>query len=196
MSAIFAGIMIGIAALGYLRNPIVGMFTFVVGLAGVVHYKSMLYTGFVGFVDSVGEIVGVLPVVIFGNIIGTAIVSLCTHIAMPSVMESAQHVIESRIACGPFACFYLSIFCGVLMSLAVSAARRGVEFGRWVPLCIAVPAFILCGFPHSIADSFYYMSLPSEYFYSHLTDIITIWACCVLGNGVGCNLYRVLLRSN
>ena len=52
----------------------------------------------------------------------------------------------------------------------------------------AVPVFILCGFAHSIADAFYFLVSPSEQLLQ--TSVLIVYVAEVLGNFVGCNLYR------
>lgn len=192
-SATFAGALIGIAAYGYLCNPMLGMFLFVVGLAGVVMYRAKLYTGYVGFIYGWQDFWGLLPV-IAGNLLGTALVSCLACYCEPSLSSAATTIATLRLSHGAVHCGFMAIGCGVLMSMAVDGARRSTNFGDWVPLCVAVPAFILCGFPHSIADSMYYMTVTKDFFAEHHNDILLTWLACVLGNGAGCNLYRVLLR--
>ena len=77
--------------------------------------------------------------------------------------------------------FIRAIFCGFLMTTAVKFAREN----RWLPLLFAVPVFILAGFYHSIADAFYIQS--SDYG----TQIKWNYLMTILGNFVGCNLYRL-----
>ena len=65
-----------------------------------------------------------------------------------------------------------------------------VKFGRdklWLPLLFAVPVFILAGFYHSIADAFYICTanvMNNEIIQNN-------WLMTVLGNFIGCNLYRL-----
>ena len=53
--------------------------------------------------------------------------------------------------------------------------------------------FIFCGFPHSIADAFYYLAVPWSFWGAHLGSILLLYVSIVLGNFVGCNLYRFIL---
>ena len=70
------------------------------------------------------------------------------------------------------------------MTTAVEFARKG----KMLPLLLGVPVFILCGFAHSIADAFYFLVSPSEQLLQ--VDVLAVYVCEVLGNFVGCNLYR------
>ena len=48
--------------------------------------------------------------------------------------------------------------------------------------------FILCGFAHSIADAFYFLTAPWEQLAQPM--VLVVYIAEVLGNFVGCNLYR------
>ena len=48
--------------------------------------------------------------------------------------------------------------------------------------------FILCGFAHSIADAFYFLVAPTDVLFQPI--VLGVYVCEVLGNFVGCNLYR------
>ena len=53
---------------------------------------------------------------------------------------------------------------------------------------LGVPVFILCGFAHSIADAFYFLVSPAEQLLRG--EVLAVYVSEVLGNFVGCNLYR------
>jgi formate/nitrite transporter FocA (FNT family) len=57
-----------------------------------------------------------------------------------------------------------------------------------LPLVFGVPVFILCEFAHSIADAFYFLVSPAEQVLQ--TEVLIVYLSEVLGNFVGCNLYR------
>jgi len=46
----------------------------------------------------------------------------------------------------------------------------------------------LCGFAHSIADAFYFLVSPADQLLQPM--VLMVYVCEVLGNFVGCNLYR------
>ena len=73
------------------------------------------------------------------------------------------------------------------MTTAVEFARKG----KMLPLLLGVPVFILCGFAHSIADAFYFLVSPAEQLLQ--TEVFIVYVSEVLGNFVGCNLYRWML---
>ena len=75
------------------------------------------------------------------------------------------------------------------MTTVVTFAREG----KPLVLLFGVPLFINCGFPHCLADAFYYMATPLSYTVAHLVDILVLYPCLVAGNFIGCNLYRFVM---
>ena len=104
--------------------------------------------------------------------------------ALPDCIEPATNILQGRLAKGPFACFLLAIGCGFIMTTAVNFARKG----KVLPLLFGVPFFIMCGFAHSIADAFYFLVVPADTLLQPM--VLAVYVCEVLGNFVGCNLYR------
>ena len=194
-SAVFAGICIGIAGFGFLVDRQVGMILFIFGLATVVNYRLKLFTGTAGFVKSRQDLAD-LCIILAGNWAGCLLVALAARCSSMPLTDTAQHLLEGRLSLGPWRAGVLSVGCGILMTTAVTFARRSSEFGHWVPLVMAVPLFILCGFPHCIADAFYYFTCPLEFWSGHLWQIVGLYFCLVVGNFIGCNLYRLLLGWN
>ena len=189
-SAFLAGICIGIAGFGYLaEKSIVGAVLFAFGLLTVVHYSLKLYTGTAGFIRK-GE-VGSLLLILAGNIVGCLAVALIARCSPLPLQQTAQSVLEGRLAVGPLRGGVLAIGCGFIMTTAVTFARQGKN----LPLLFGVPLFIMCGFPHCIADAFYYLCVPLDFWSSHLWEILLFYLAIVLGNFVGCNLYRAVLPS-
>ena len=191
-SAVFAGILIAIAGYGFLAGQAIGMFLFILGLAGVVSYKLKLFTGTVGFVK-VNEIPSLL-IIILGNILGCYLVSLIAKVdSVLNIQTAAQNVLLSRLELGWFACGIKAIGCGVLMSAAVEFSKRSTDFGHWVPLLFAVPLFIHCGFPHCVADAFYFLTCPNSVLMNSGWELLAVYGGIFFGNAIGCNLYRLFL---
>ena len=182
-SSVLAGICIGIAGFGYLAlGGVVGAVMFAFGLITVVCYKLKLYTGTAGFIEK-GQ-VGDLLLILVGNIVGCLLSAWMIAYAQPDCIEPASKILAGRLAKGPWACFLLAIGCGFIMTTAVEFARKG----KMLPLVLGVPVFILCGFAHSIADAFYFLVSPSEQVLQ--PAVLIVYLSEVLGNFVGCNLYR------
>lgn len=191
-SSVFAGILIAIAGYGFLAGQAVGMFLFILGLAAVVSYKLKLFTGTVGFIKW-GEIPN-LVIILLGNVLGCWLVSLIAKVdTVLGIQTAAQTVLQSRLQLGWLACGIKAIGCGVLMSAAVEFSRRGVDFGYWVPLLFAVPLFIHCGFPHCVADAFYFLTCPNSVLMDSGWNLLSVYGSIVVGNSIGCNIYRLLL---
>ena len=190
-SAVLAGVCIGIAGFGYLMSKdIVGTVLFTFGLLAVVHYGFRLYTGTVGFCGSRdGLKLAEIPTVMLGNVIGTALVALLSYASPADLQQTAQGIVEARINTGLLQCGALAIGCGFIMTTAVRFARQR---SQWLPLLFGVPIFIVCGFPHSIADAFYYLAAPLDFWQAKGLTIVGLWGCVALGNGIGCNLVRLI----
>lgn len=184
-SSFLAGICIGIAGYGYLaEKSIIGAVLFAFGLLTVVHYGLRLYTGTAGFIKK-GE-VGQLLLILAGNILGCLAVALMLRCSPMPLQDTAQGILEGRLAVGPLRGGILAIGCGFIMTTAVTFARKGQN----LPLLFGVPLFIMCGFPHCVADAFYYLCVPFDFWTAHLADILLFYVSIVLGNFIGCNLYR------
>ena len=182
--AILAGICISIGCVVNLRvGGVAGAVLFAFGLTTVVYYGLKLYTGTAGFIRRQGDW-SMLVMVLIGNIIGCLLTAWLIGYAQPDCIEPAAKILVGRLAKGPFACFLLAIGCGFIMTTAVEFARKG----KMLPLIFGVPVFILCGFAHSIADAFYFLVSPFTQLWQ--TEVLIVYIAEVLGNFVGCNLYR------
>ena len=182
--AILAGICISIGCVVNLRvGGVAGAVLFAFGLTTVVYYGMKLYTGTAGFIRSKGDW-SMLALVLIGNIIGCLLTAWLIGYAQPDCIEPASNILAGRLAKGPWACFLLAIGCGFIMTTAVEFARKG----KMLPLLLGVPVFILCGFAHSIADAFYFLVSPTDQLLQ--TEVLVVYLSEVLGNFVGCNLYR------
>ena len=199
-SSIFAGIFIGTAGFGFLASglqgsygSLVGAVLFSLGLMAVVGYKLKLYTGTAGFIKK--NEIGTLFFILFGNIIGCLCMGLLTRVSPiinpetgKTIQDVAQGIMETRLRTGALNCGLLGVGCGLLMTTAVTFARKK----NLLPLLFAVPLFILCGFTHCVADAFYYMAMPFDCW---SFELLGVYACTVLGNLIGCNLYRIILPA-
>lgn len=192
-SSFFAGIYIGTASFGFLSatsqtayGSLVGAILFALGLISIVKYQLKLFTGTAGFI-TVNEI-GNLFVILLGNIIGCLCMSFITKVSpmCDNIQLAAINIMEARMETGAIGCGLLAIGCGLLMTTAVTFARQN----NFLPLIFAVPLFIVCGFPHCVADAFYYLTVPiNQWTY----EMLLIYLSTILGNAIGCNLYRIVL---
>ena len=188
-SSVLAGICIGIAGFGYLASKdIIGAVLFAFGLLTVVHYALKLYTGTAGFIVK-GE-VGDLFLILLGNLVGCLIVALIARCSPMPLQETAEGILSARLTTGPFKGGVLAIGCGFIMTTAVTFGRKQQN----LPLLFGVPLFITCGFPHCVADAFYYMCVPVPYLIDHAAEVLTFYVSIVIGNFIGCNLYRAIIK--
>ena len=200
-SAVMAGITIGIAGWGYLATTnIIGAVLFAFGLLTVVSYKMKLYTGTAGFVEfrddnnklQIIKPLAELLLVLVGNIIGCLLVGLLARLSPLELTQAAQNILEGRLAIGAIRGGLLAIGCGFIMTTAVTFARKG----QYLPLLFGVPLFIICGFPHCVADAFYYLTVPFDFIMNNIGDVLLFYISIVFGNFIGCNLYRIVMKSN
>lgn len=197
-SSIFAGIAIGTAGFGFLASGVqsaaygslVGAVLFSFGLLTVVGYKLKLYTGTAGFIKR--KEAGELFLILAGNIVGCLCMALLTRMSPMDIQGAAQKVMELRLGTGALKCGLLAIGCGFIMTTAVHFARQG----QYLPLLFGVPLFIVCGFPHCVADAFYFLCVPVAFVKAHFLQVLCVYVCIVLGNLVGCNLYRIILSED
>lgn len=174
VNPILAGLSIGIAAVCFLRGgQLVGAALFAFGLSTVVLSKWPLFTGAVGFSSNVRQ----LSLMILLNIIGA---SLAATFAMTNAAatEAAHSVVDIRLANGFGMCLLYSIGCGFIMTVSVKYARQN----QWIPLLLGIPTFIICGFPHCIADVVYYAAD------GRIIEAFPCWIASVIGNSIGGNI--------
>lgn len=182
--AILAGLCISIGCVVNLRvGGVAGAVLFAFGLTTVVYYGLKLYTGTAGFIRAHGDW-AMLATVLLGNIVGCLLTALCLRYAQPDIIEPASKILDGRLAKGALPCGILAVGCGFIMTTAVEFARKG----KMLPLLLGVPVFILCGFTHSIADAFYFLACPTDQLLAW--PVLLVYVAEVLGNFVGCNLYR------
>ena len=184
---------IGTAGFGFLTASIqsqygslFGSILFALGLLAIVGYKLKLFTGTAGFIKK--NEIGNLLLILLGNIFGCFMIGMLTRVSPvgDGIQVAAMNIMNTRMETGILGCGLLAIGCGLLMTTAVTFARQK----NFIPLLLAVPLFIVCGFPHCVADAFYYMSIP---FNTWTVDLMGIYLATVVGNAIGCNLYRIIL---
>ena len=189
-SSVVAGIAIAVGGFVNLAlGGIAGAVFFTFGLLTVVHYRLKLYTGVVGFIDSwKGFRESFL--VLAGNIVGCLLTAWLAGLSPMDLQGAAQKILDGRLAIGPFRAGMLAIGCGFIVTTAVTFGRQD----KWLPLLFGVPTFILCGFPHCIADAFYYLAVPCASWHGQVGAILLTYVAIVVGNFVGCNLFRILVH--
>ena len=161
IKGIYAGIAIGIGGVAYLAiaNKIVGSFIFSIGILTVCMYSFNLYTGKVGYilVNKVSYVIELLLSLI-GNFIGTFLVgNLMRLTRFSSYIQVAKNIVTTKLNDNVLSIFILSIFCGIIMYIAVNNYKKeSSDIGKHILIVMGVMAFILCGFEHCVANMFYF----------------------------------------
>lgn len=175
----------------YLRvGGLAGSIIFAFGLMAVVFFDLKLFTGKSQFVWGKAKAAGnnnlshaQLAAILALNIAGCAIMTLLDDPSARTLQPSG--IVEARLHWGAAMCGLRAIPCGFIMTLSVRAAKAGL----WWPLLFGVPVFIICGFPHCVADVYYYAASP-QILAARPMRVLTVYAACVIGNYLGCNIYR------
>lgn len=173
--AFLAGIAISIGGCVYLACDVkwVGAVLFSVGLLTVVAFRLDLYTGKVGYaVENPPSYWKDILVIIVGNFLGCLLVGLM----MP--YDAAVDAVDAKLRTEWYSVVFKGVMCGVLMFIAVDFHRQR---GSFLAIFLCVPAFILAGFEHSIADMFYVCSA-GAFSLGSLAFILLV----LLGNAIGC----------
>ena len=187
-SSIFAGLLIGIAGLVFLHvGGLGGAVLFAFGLMTVTISKSLLFTGWAGYLP-IKESLQLVPM-LGGNVVGCLLMAAIAYSTVngnANALGTLDNIMTAREAAS-WNILVTSIGTGVIVTLAVYGVRKGT----YLPLLYGVPVFIMCGLPHSIADAFYYcMAILNGQFAPWM---ILAWLWSVLGNYIGCNLPRLFL---
>lgn len=181
----YAGLMISIGGIAYLAipNKIVGSFIFSLGLLTVCMYQLNLYTGKIGYilVNKIKYIFELLFTLI-GNFLGTLVVgSIIRLTRYQNYVDISRNLIDIKLNDNLLSIFILSIFCGIIMYIAVNNYKTSKdEIGKYIVIFMGVMAFILCGFEHCIANMFYF-SIAGVFNLKVLLYLLVM----IIGNSIG-----------
>lgn len=185
IKSILAGIMIAIGGTIFLSldNKIIGSIFFSIGLFMICTRGLNLFTGKIGYIFE-NNLKYTLEVIItlIGNFIGTftsAYILRYTRI-YTSISIKAESICNIKLNDTLLSIFILSIFCGILMYLAVNGYKENKDSGKYLSIFLCVIVFILCGFEHSIANM-YYFSIASLW----STKTFLYLFIMILGNTIG-----------
>ena len=186
VKSILAGLAVSLGGYVFLscENKYVGSVLFSVGLLTVVYLGLNLYTGRIGYIFSQNceeriDTLFSLP----GNVLGC----LCAGLLKPPVGQ-VESLVASKLTKPLSGVFTDGILCGILIFICVDIFKR-----KQNPIAIlfCVPAFILCGFEHSVADAFYIAN-------ARAFSLESLWFFLVVaaGNAVGGVLIPLLLNPS
>lgn len=181
----FAGVMISIGGTAYLAvsNSVIGSLLFSIGLLMICIYGMNLFTGKIGYilVSKIGYVLELLCTLV-GNFIGTYLCGfLIRNTRFVSYQERAISISNIKLNDDFVSIFVLSIFCGMLMYIAVNNYKK-VEnnLGKYLSVVLCVMVFILSGFEHCIANM-YYFSVANVW----SLDTFIMLGVMILGNTFG-----------
>lgn len=180
VKAVYAGFMIGIGGIIFLSvdNKIIGSMLFSFGLMTIVVQGLNLYTGKIGFVQKWKEMPDML-IIILGNYAGTYVAA--TFVKAAHFNISSVELVHKKLDNSLLNVFLLSMFCGVMMYLAISSYGKTKNI---VFIIAPVMIFILSGFEHSVANMFYF-HLAGVYSVKSLVYILAM----IAGNGIGAKIF-------
>lgn len=185
VKGVFAGFMISIGGTAYLAvsNNVIGSFLFSIGLLMICVYGMNLYTGKIGYVVvSKLNYIYELLLTLVGNFIGTYVGGfLIRNTRFVSYQEKAINISNIKLDDNFVSIFILSIFCGMLMYIAVNNYKKiDNYFGKVISIILCVMVFILCGFEHCVANM-YYFSVANVW----SADAFVMLGVMILGNSFG-----------
>ena len=189
--SIIGGACIGIGGTIYLSldNRIAGAILFALGLFTICVNGFNLFTGKVPYLfENKSSYLLFLGSVWLGNLVGAGGVGyLIRATRVSGIAEKAAALCTAKLNDNLLSIFILSIFCGILMYIAVDNFRiNSNDFGRYIGIFTCVQVFILCGFEHCIANMFYF-SVANMWGAKTLLYLVVM----TLGNGVGGVLFPV-----
>ena len=199
LKSIMGGICISIGGIVYLMSPnaIVGAFLFSIGLLTIIANSFMLYTGQVGYLGTKKDRnLGYLFLTIVtwaGNFIGCFTVAKIISFTRiyPMIYDKVNSIVEIKMNDAPISIFILSIFCGILMYVAVDGNRECIKKGMYVTavtlIILPVVVFILSGFEHVVANMFYFSLANALSF-----DVFKLIMIMSAGNAIGAMLFPLV----
>jgi formate/nitrite transporter FocA (FNT family) len=194
VKSIYAGIAIGIGTVVYMLNPgILGAVLFTIGLFIVVNNRFNLFTGKVGY-ETKWKNWSKYIYMILGNLLGivcfVSLIYFTGAVKIPVLSATAVKIISTRLSTSYMGILMGSIGCGMLMSHAVDRPNRSQDDFKnplsYLPMFYCVPVFIICGFPHCIADIAYHLVYGLSVGFQKTQFFIWFWS--IIGNFIGCQI--------
>lgn len=174
-----------------------GAFLFSLGLFAIMELHLGLYTGKVGYIvvrppHYIGEIVITLLSNTVGAFFGGWLLSLTRFGNYWAI--KARDIMVGKIGDNVISMFMLSMFCGILIFIAVEGDKKCTQsddhVGALFTTLIPVMIFIICGFNHSIADMGYFALSR----FVNADKALLYFVMVILGNGVGCMIIPVMKK--
>ena len=141
--------------------------------------KFSLFTGKIGYiVENFNKEHFLLCLAcLIGNVIGALFIGTIAKIGLPELEIKAGLMVTAKLTQTPIQTIIRALFCGVIIHIAVHMYNHKDSLAG---IILGIPTFILSGFEHSIADTFYFV-LASSFNLESALFIIFV----VIGNSLG-----------
>lgn len=197
LSSLFSGLMIGIGCTVYLScsNKLVGALLFSAGLFFILTNGGTLFTGICGLKTPVKKLAWVFVLNGLGTLL-PGLVSWSNILATGGTKlgETAATLMMNKLGMNPFSWLLNGLLCGVLMYLAVVGYKQAKDSLHGIATVLfAIPAFIVCGFEHSIADMGYLAIAIPALSFGQFLQCMGMILIIMLGNVLGGKLMRMVL---
>ncbi len=187
---VLAGLCISLGGAVFLAcdNRVVGAVFFSVALFSICMFGFSLYTGRVGSLadNHSGRALAEVYLGLLGNLLGCLLFGSMLRLARPDLGYLAEYLCQVKLEQTVLQALLRAFFCGVLMYIAVWIYR---EKHSCVGIFLCIPAFILSGFEHSIANMFYFAAAGAFHFRALGYTVLFL-----VGNSVGAWTIPLLLR--
>ena len=194
IDGIIAGILISLGGAVFLAcynaeipyTKYVGAFLFSLALLCICMCGYALYTGKIGLIikKHTKDDISLLLLCLLGNAIGTIAFGYLIGWVFPDIKATALTLCNSKLNQGYGFGLLRAFLCGILVYLSVDIYKNN-NSSLGILLCI--PAFILSGYEHSIADIFYFAAAGIASWEAFLYLLMII-----IGNSLGGLLIPVL----
>ena len=192
IKAVAAGLCISIGAAAYLssESKIIGALLFTTGLFTICFFGLNLYTGKIGYVLDMPHPTDCLTTWA-GNAVGCMFGGVLLRFAIPSLAAVGRAVTTAKLEISIGRAIVLGVFCGILMYIAVHNYNENPHMlGKCVGIFVCIPAFIICGFEHSIANVVYFtLGIRSV---TELLPMLAFTLAVSAANAIGAILFRKL----
>lgn len=180
--SVLAGICISFSCYAYLyiENKIIASLIFSLALLLICVRKYSLYTGKIAYVQSFGDLIQALAILL-GNTAGVFLSFVVMYMADFNVSCRAYKVVQYKLS-EELRVIPLAILCNVLIYFAVDTfKRRYPMFVKCLVLVLSIMMFILCGFEHCVANTFYFVAAGQIFTITGLGYLMLN----VIGNSIG-----------
>ena len=183
---VMAGFFVSIGGTAFLsiENRVVAALFFTTGLFAISNYGFNLFTGKVCYLlDNGPGYLWDLALIWLGNLGGTLIATALLGLTRvnPALAETAAPLVAAKLGDGLLSVFVLSVFCNVLIFIAVDGYRIIPDaLGKYLALFLGVAVFAISGFEHCVANM-YFISLTGSW----SADAVLFIIVNTVGNSLG-----------